>query len=81
MATIVQTSTAAAGDRLSGTDFKVAERHESKVFPDGSSLVRVEQVPWTPWAMEGSEFKLLYINRAHGMFTRADPHGAGAGNA
>jgi|TARA_B110000967_G_scaffold9222_2_gene9265 2,4'-dihydroxyacetophenone dioxygenase len=52
-----------------GDDFAVAGRHESKVFPDGSSLVRCEQVPWTTWAMEGSEFKLLYINRAHSMFT------------
>lgn len=49
--------------------FAVADRLESKIFPDGSSLVRCEQVAWTPWAMEGSEFKLLYINRAQGMFT------------
>ena len=48
---------------------EVAGRHESKIFPDGSSLVRVETVPWTPWAMEGSEFKLLHINRNQGMFT------------
>ena len=52
-----------------GGDFKVAGRHESKLFPDGSSLVRPDTIPWTPWAMEGSEFKLLYINRAHTMFT------------
>ncbi len=69
MATIVKTDKDSAGDRLSGTDFKVAGRNESKIFPDGSSLVRAEQIPWTAWAMEGSEFKLLYINRAHGMFT------------
>ncbi len=49
--------------------FGVADRFTSKIFPDGSSLVRVEQTPWTPWVMDGSEFKLLYINRAHSMFT------------
>jgi quercetin dioxygenase-like cupin family protein len=52
-----------------GGDFEVAGRNESKNFPDGSSLVRPEQLPWTPWVMEGTEFKLLYINRAHCMFT------------
>mgnify|MGYP000001691952 FL=1 len=52
-----------------GGDFAVADRNESKIFPDGSSLVRVEEIPWTPWVMEGTEFKLLYINRAHAMFT------------
>lgn len=67
MATIVETGSKANVERAG--DFKVAGRHESKIFPDGSSLVRAEQLPWTPWAMEGSEFKLLYINRAHSMFT------------
>ena len=33
-------------------------------FPDRSSIVRAEQLPWTPWAMPGTRFKLLYINRA-----------------
>jgi 2,4'-dihydroxyacetophenone dioxygenase len=33
-------------------------------FPDGSMMVRAGQLPWTPWAMPGTQFKLLYINRA-----------------
>lgn len=69
MATIVQQHGASVVNRTPASDFAIADRHQSKVFPDGSSLVRVEQIPWTSWAMEGSEFKLLYINRAYGMFT------------
>lgn len=71
MATIVQKHSLSVVDRgVPDEDgFAVADRTESKIFPDGSSLVRCEQIPWTPWVMEGSEFKLLYINRAHGMFT------------
>ena len=33
-------------------------------FPDRSTIVRAGQLPWTPWAMPGTRFKLLYINRA-----------------
>ena len=66
---IIKQGEAAGSSRVDRDGFDVAGRHESKIFPDGSSLVRCEQIPWTPWAMEGSEFKLLYINRAHGMFT------------
>ncbi len=33
-------------------------------FPDGSLIVRAANLPWTPWAMPGTRFKLLYINRA-----------------
>lgn len=33
-------------------------------FPDRSCLVRSETIPWTPWALPGSWFKLLYVNRA-----------------
>ena len=71
MSSIVQTAEIGSLARVSGDadGFAIADRYQSKVFPDGSSLVRCEQIPWTPWAMEGSEFKLLYINRAHGMFT------------
>ena len=71
MSTIVQSAELGSVRRATGDadGFAVAERHESKIFPDGSSLVRCEQIPWTAWAMEGSDFKLLYINRAHGMFT------------
>jgi 2,4'-dihydroxyacetophenone dioxygenase len=49
-------------------DFTVPDRHTSKIFPDGSSLVRVNELPWTPWAMDGADFKLLYISRSHGIF-------------
>lgn len=71
MSTITQTAEAGTVRRFTGEaeGFANADRYQSKMFPDGSSLVRCEQIPWTPWAMEGSEFKLLYINRAHGMFT------------
>jgi quercetin dioxygenase-like cupin family protein len=37
---------------------------KSLMFPDGSLIVRAQQLPWTPWAMPGTQFKLLYINRA-----------------
>jgi 2,4'-dihydroxyacetophenone dioxygenase len=32
------------------------------VFPDGSTIVRAKQLPWTPWAMPGTYFKLLHID-------------------
>jgi len=69
MAAIIQNTGVSTLRRADPDGFQEAGRHESKNFPDGSSLVRCENIPWTPWAMEGSEFKLLYINRAHGMFT------------
>ena len=31
-------------------------------FPDRSTIVRAGQLPWTPWAMPGTRFKLLYHN-------------------
>lgn len=68
MATIVQKHEhSAVMDR--GGDFTVPGPTESKNFPDGSSLVRTDQLPWTQWAFEGSEFKLLSINRSSGVFT------------
>ena len=36
-------------------------------FPDKSCIVRCESIPWTPWAMPGSFFKLLYVNRTISM--------------
>lgn len=71
MSAAIQQSAVAVASRIvpDNDGFSIADRHMSKVFPDGSSLVRCANVPWTPWAMEGSEFKLLYINRSHGMFT------------
>jgi 2,4'-dihydroxyacetophenone dioxygenase len=29
---------------------------------DGTALVRVKDIPWTPWAMDGTEFKLLRVD-------------------
>lgn len=40
-----------------------AERR-SLLFPDGSTIVRAGRLPWTPWAMPGTSFKLLHINRS-----------------
>ncbi|WP_051974677.1 cupin domain-containing protein [Cupriavidus necator] len=58
-------------------NFNIADRNESKRFPDGSLLVRAGTLPWTPWAMDGTYFKLLSIDRAIGMFTallKIDPN-------
>lgn len=32
------------------------------IRPDGSKLIRIDQLPWTPWAMPGTHFKLLRID-------------------
>ncbi|MBA1148827.1 cupin domain-containing protein [Ectothiorhodospiraceae bacterium WFHF3C12] len=32
-------------------------------WPDGSTIVRAEQVPWTEWALPGTWFKLLDYDR------------------
>lgn len=40
-------------------------------FPDGSVVVRTEELPWTPWALPGTYFKLLSINRSTGMYSVA----------
>lgn len=65
MATIVQKHRETV---VSRGVFSVPGPDESKIFPDGSSLVRAKNVPWTPWAFEGSEFQLLSINRSTGLF-------------
>jgi anti-sigma factor ChrR (cupin superfamily) len=41
--------------------------NKSVRFPDKSVIVRCETLPWTPWALKGSWFKLLYINRSVSM--------------
>lgn len=59
------------------SNFAVASRDESKRFPDGSLLVRAGTLPWTPWAMDGTYFKLLSINRSVGIYTvlmKIDPN-------
>ena len=38
----------------SGTDPRV-----SMNYPDGSLIVRTRELPWTPWGMAGTQFKLL----------------------
>jgi anti-sigma factor ChrR (cupin superfamily) len=30
--------------------------------PDGAKLIRVREIPWTPWAMPGTHFKLLRVD-------------------
>jgi 2,4'-dihydroxyacetophenone dioxygenase len=48
----------------------------SERWSDGSVLARTASIPWTPWALPGSYFKLLHINRASGMMVaiiRNDP--------
>lgn len=42
---------------------------ESKLFADGSSLVRVERLPWVPWALEGMDIRILAIDWDRGMYT------------
>lgn len=46
-------------------------------FADGSSIVRVEQLPWTPWGMPGTYFKLLKLDDGVGMMVfllKVDPN-------
>ena len=46
----------------SGTDPKV-----SLTYPDGSTIVRAKEIPWTPWGMAGTHFKLLHCDDASSM--------------
>ena len=44
---------------------------------DGSVLVRVDEIPWTPWAMDGTWFKLLRVdddNAAMVMLLKVAPN-------
>jgi 2,4'-dihydroxyacetophenone dioxygenase len=46
-------------------------------LPDGSMVVRPAELPWTPWALPGTYFKLLSINRSTGMWSvvmKIDPN-------
>ena len=50
---------------------------ESTRFDDGSLLIRANTLKWTPWAMEGTYFKLLYINRGQNIYSvllKIDPN-------
>lgn len=45
----------------------------------GRTVVRTDELPWTPWALDGLRFKLLSINRRTGMWTciiQIDPNTA-----
>jgi hypothetical protein len=57
------------------------QQPNSLVFPDGSSIVRANKLPWTPWAMPGTAFKLLYVNRAIALtviLLKVDPNSEAA---
>jgi 2,4'-dihydroxyacetophenone dioxygenase len=46
---------------------------KSGYFPDGAHVVRIKDLPWTPFNLVGSEkgtvFKLMSVNWQHDMFT------------
>jgi 2,4'-dihydroxyacetophenone dioxygenase len=55
----------------SGTDPKI-----SLAYPDGSLIVRAKQIPWTPWGMPGTHFKLLHCDDASSLLVillKVDP--------
>ena len=43
----------------------VAPAEPHRVFPDGSLIIRAAQVPWTPWTLPGTWFKLLDYDHNH----------------
>ena len=45
-----------------GTDPRVSLR-----YPDGSLIVRSKEIPWTPWGMPGTQFKLLHCDDASSL--------------
>jgi hypothetical protein len=45
-----------------GTDPKI-----SLAYPDGSLIVRSREIPWTPWGMPGTQFKLLHCDDASSL--------------
>jgi 2,4'-dihydroxyacetophenone dioxygenase len=45
-------------------------------YSDGSIITRADEMPWTPWGMPGTHFKLLDINDDFGWFVfllKVDP--------
>lgn len=38
-------------------------------LPDGRVVVHSDELPWTPWALDGMRFKLLSVNRRTSMWT------------
>ena len=53
---------AAVTHATSGTNPKA-----SMNYPDGSLIVRTRELPWTPWGMPGTHFKLLHCDDATGL--------------
>ena len=41
---------------------------ESGYFPNGSALCRLKHIPWTPFALAGSQFKLIAVDWARDMY-------------
>ena len=41
---------------------------ESAYFPNGSVLCRLERLPWTPFALAGSRFKLIAVDWQRDMY-------------
>lgn len=39
----------------------------SLAYPDGSLIVRAKGIPWTPWGMPGTQFKLLHCDDAQSL--------------
>ena len=56
----------------------IADVGGSKVFPDGSSLVRARAVPWSPWISPGTRFKLLDVDLSFHKMTLLVEADAGA---
>jgi len=53
--------------RLQG-GLDVVKDRESGYFKNGSTLARTEHLPWTPFVLEGSKFKLLAIDWKRDMY-------------
>jgi 2,4'-dihydroxyacetophenone dioxygenase len=46
-----------------------AKERQHAVFEDGSLIVRSASIPWTPWALPGTFFKLLDYDHNHSYTT------------
>lgn len=61
-ATTTATAAPAPTQAKTGTDPTL-----SMNYPDGSAIVRSKSLPWTPWGMPGTHFKLLHCDDASGL--------------
>ncbi|MDQ8934604.1 cupin domain-containing protein [Acinetobacter rudis] len=41
------------------------DKEQHAYWQDGSLLVRAKNIPWTPWALPGTQFKLLDFDKNH----------------